>query len=98
MAGQTPTLSSALHADLGLLAQSGGAHLRLDHPGTHPTRRLTSVPQLEAAIHEYLDHHNANRKPFVWTKLAEEIFAKVTRACNALEQRASGKRALNALH
>jgi hypothetical protein len=59
---------------------------------------FTSVPQLEAAIHEYLDHHNANPKPFVWTTSAEEIFAKVTRARNALEQRASGKQALNALH
>src|SRR6516162_1561071 len=40
MAGQAPTLSPALHAHLGLLAQSGRALLRLDHPGTHPTRRL----------------------------------------------------------
>jgi transposase len=26
---------------------------------------FTSVPQLEAAIHEYLFHHNTNPKPFV---------------------------------
>ena len=59
---------------------------------------FTSVPELEAAIHQYLDHHNADPKPFVWTKSAEEILAKVTRARNALEQLASGNRALNPLH
>src|SRR6516165_4130906 len=40
MAGQAPALSPALHPHLGLLAQSGRALLWLDHPGTHPTRRL----------------------------------------------------------
>ena len=59
---------------------------------------FTSVPELEAAIHQYLDHHNADPKPFVWTKSAEEILAKVTRARNALEQLASQNRALNPLH
>ena len=59
---------------------------------------FTSVPELEAAIHEYLDHHNADPKPFVWTKSAEEILAKVTRARNALEPLASGNQALNPLH
>jgi transposase len=59
---------------------------------------FTSVPELEAAIHEYLDHHNADPKPFVWTKSAEEILAKVTRARNALEQLAAGNQALNPLH
>jgi transposase len=59
---------------------------------------FTSVPELEAAIHDYLDHHNADPKPFVWTKSAEEILAKVTRARNALEQVAVGNEALNPLH
>ena len=59
---------------------------------------FTSVPELEAAIHQYLDHHNADPKPFVWTKSAEEILAKVTRARNALEQLASANRASNPLH
>jgi hypothetical protein len=59
---------------------------------------FTAVPELEAAIHEYLDHHNADPKPFVWTKSAEEILAKVTRARDALEQLASGNQALNPLH
>jgi hypothetical protein len=59
---------------------------------------FTSVPELEAAIHEYLDHHIADPKPFVWTKSAEESSAKVTRARNALEQLASGNQTLNPLH
>ena len=45
-----------------------------------------------------MPHHNADPKPFVWTKFAEDILAKVTRARNALEQLASGNRALNPLH
>jgi transposase len=35
-----------------------------------------SVAQLEAAIQEYLDHHNANPKPFVRTKSATDILEK----------------------
>ena len=30
-----------------------------------------SVAELEEAIHDYLDRHNADPKPFVWTKTAE---------------------------
>jgi transposase len=59
---------------------------------------FTSVPQLEAAIHQYLEHHNADPKPFVWTKSAEQILAKVTRARKALEQVAARNQALNPLH
>ena len=59
---------------------------------------FTSVPQLEAAIDHYLEHHNANPKPFIWTKSAEEILAKVARARKALEQVSPGNQALNPLH
>jgi transposase len=44
-----------------------------------------SVGELETAIMEYLDQHNAQHKPFVWTKSAGEILEKVTRAKQALE-------------
>jgi hypothetical protein len=40
---------------------------------------FTSVADLEAAIHDYLDHHNANPKPFVWTKTAAVVLAKERR-------------------
>ena len=41
---------------------------------------FTSVAELEAAIMEYLENHNADPKPFVWTKSADEILKKVARA------------------
>ena len=59
---------------------------------------FTSVPELEAAIHDYLDHHNAHPKPFVWTKSAEEILAKVSRARRTLETVAQGNQVINSVH
>jgi transposase/AraC-like DNA-binding protein len=44
-----------------------------------------SVAELEAAIHEYLEHHNADPKPFVWTATAAAILEKVARGRQALE-------------
>jgi transposase len=44
-----------------------------------------SVGELETAIQDYLDHHNANPKPFVWTKSAVDILEKVARGRQALE-------------
>ena len=46
---------------------------------------FTSLDALETAIREALDNHNAAPKPFVWTKSADQIPAKVERAHNALE-------------
>jgi len=45
-----------------------------------------SVAQLEQAIHDYIAHHNANPKSFVWTKKAEDILEKVARARKALDK------------
>jgi hypothetical protein len=33
---------------------------------------------------DYLDNHNADPKPFIWTKSAGEILANVARAKQAL--------------
>jgi transposase len=38
-----------------------------------------SVPQLKVAIQEFIDAHQANPKPFVWTKSADEILASIAR-------------------
>jgi hypothetical protein len=38
-----------------------------------------SIVDLQAAINRYLDEHNANPKPFVWTKPAKDILAKIER-------------------
>ena len=40
-----------------------------------------NVRALEAAIEEYLTHHNTNPKPFVWTATADAIIDKVKRFC-----------------
>ncbi len=45
---------------------------------------FTSVPALERAIHEYLNAHNEEPKPFVWTATAEAIFGKLNRFCERI--------------
>ena len=45
-----------------------------------------SVAQLEQAIRDYIAHHNANPKSFVWNKKAEDILEKVARARKALDK------------
>jgi transposase len=45
---------------------------------------FTSVTELEQAIAQYIEHHNKNPKPFIWTARAADILAKVTRAKAAL--------------
>jgi transposase len=39
----------------------------------------TSLPQLRTAILAYVDTHNERRKPFRWTKTADEILEKMRR-------------------
>ena len=43
-----------------------------------------SVEELIAAIFDYIDHHNENPKPFIWTAKAADILEKVKRARAAL--------------
>src|SRR5208282_5878057 len=44
-----------------------------------------SVAELQLAIQAYLDQHNADPKPFVWTAKAPDILEKVARGRKALE-------------
>lgn len=44
-----------------------------------------SVVDLQRAINDYLEIHNANPKPFVWTASASAILEKVNRGKQALE-------------
>jgi transposase len=46
-----------------------------------------SVPELTAAIKEYIALHNKNPKPFVWTAKAHDILAKVMRANSRLSSK-----------
>jgi len=48
---------------------------------------FTSVPELVAAIDEYVAHHNINPKPFIWTKNAADILEKVIRANSRLSSK-----------
>lgn len=47
---------------------------------------FASVADLEQAIAQYIEHHNQDPKPFIWTARADDILAKVTRAKAALAQ------------
>jgi hypothetical protein len=38
--------------------------------------------ELEAAIHAYIDAHNAKPTPFRWTKSADDILAAISRFCH----------------
>lgn len=46
----------------------------------------TSTAQLEADIRSFIDQHNANPKPFRWTKSADDILAAVKRFCQKTQQ------------
>ena len=48
---------------------------------------FTSVPDLIAAIEHYVAHHNADPKPFIWTKSARDILQKVIRANGRLSSK-----------
>jgi transposase len=47
------------------------------------------LEQLIMAIGEYIDGHNQNPKPFIWTAKATDILEKVTRARTAVNKRRS---------
>jgi len=44
-----------------------------------------SVPELIAAIQEYLDNHNQNPRVFVWTASVDRIMAKIAKCKEALD-------------
>src|SRR6202453_3154424 len=46
----------------------------------------TSIKQLEADIHSFIERHNENPKPYRWTKSADDILASVKRFCQKAEQ------------
>ena len=67
-----------------LLDQSGRTLFRLDYRA--PIRRgvFKSVAELQAAIEQYLETHNADPRPFVWTASAITILEKVSRGRQTL--------------
>jgi hypothetical protein len=69
--GSKPTIPA-------MAKRRAGIHNR---PARQRIRRgvLRSIADLQAAINVYLAEHNASPKPFVWTKCAEAILAKLDR-------------------
>jgi hypothetical protein len=45
------------------------------------------VEELITSIGDYIDKHNVNPKPFIWTAKASDILEKVKRARKALDNR-----------
>lgn len=43
-----------------------------------------STRELEAAIQRYVDASNAEPKPFIWTKTADEVLASIRRFCERI--------------
>src|SRR5712691_4077392 len=80
---QSPTgppwsaLDHPLHPDLRLAAECRREFPFQDDPPAHPSRRPPLDADLQAATNAYLAEQNANPKPFVWTKSAPAILAKL---------------------
>ena len=45
---------------------------------------FNAVRELEQAIMDYIEHHNHNSKPFVWTATADMIFDKIKTICERI--------------
>jgi transposase len=67
----TPTYASCLNAVENFFSKMTRQRIRRGV--------FRSVADLQAAINAYLAEHNANPKPFVWTKSAETILATLDR-------------------
>jgi len=67
----TPTYASWLNLVERVFAELSQKQIRR---GSH-----RSVPELEAAIHEFLEVRNRDPKPYVWVKTADDILETVTR-------------------
>ena len=77
----TPTYSSWLSLVERWFAESTSKQIRRG--------AYRSVPELKAAIQEFIDAHQADPKPFVWTKTADEILASIARfALRTMDARA----------
>lgn len=85
MAEAAPPLPYALHADLASWINQVERFFGLITGDRIRCGVFKSVAELVAAIHQYLEHHNTDPKPFVWTASAAAILEKVARGRQALE-------------
>lgn len=77
-----PTSSSWLNIVEGFFRNLDERRLKRD--------AFRSVPQLIETIMSYVEHHNGDPKPIVWTKAADVILDKVGRARAKLDKSATG--------
>jgi len=80
VAGAEPALSRSLHAHFGIVAQYDRTFLPRPDAKSAAARSLPRLEQLIMGIGDYIDKHNLNPKPFIWTAKASDILEKVTRA------------------
>jgi hypothetical protein len=74
--------SCALHAHQFVVAEHGGTASSAQNRLRRGVFR--DVEELITAIGEYIDRHNQNPKPFIWTAKASDILEKVNRARRSL--------------
>ena len=86
LAGQAPPLPPALHPDLSSWLNLVERWFRDLTDKAIRRGVFNSVPDLIAAIEDYLQANNDDPKPFVWTATAEDILAKVRRGRVALQR------------
>ena len=60
-----------------------------EHPAALTEKQLRrgvfrSTRELEQAIEQYIDQHNAASKPFIWTKTADQLLATIARFCHRI--------------
>jgi hypothetical protein len=71
--------ASPFHADLGVGLNQVERFFGLMTEKRIRRGVLKGLGELEAAIRDYLRHHNADPKPFLWTKSAASILEKAGR-------------------
>ena len=86
LAPQTSQVSAALHPDLLVVAQPRRTMVPRTHLQSHQARLFYSVPDLITSIEKYLNVHNDDPNPYVWTATAESILTKVASGRVALEK------------
>jgi hypothetical protein len=86
MAAPPQTGAPALHPDLVVLAEPGPRWFRELTDKALRRGSFNSVPELIAAIEDYLEMHNEDPKPFSGPLPPESILDKVRRGRVALQQ------------
>jgi len=76
---QALPLSRSLHAHLWFVDQPGRTLVRRTHQQADSPWRVSQREGLEAAIRQYIEVHNEDLTPFIWTRTADQILASIAR-------------------